>query len=231
MLKLLKENWADYTIQLFLVMLGIIIPFLIAKLIENSKDKELGKKYTEMLVSDLNEDLKLLEYNLKNIDQERKTLISFIEKVKDAGKIEESALKGVVDIIVKYYHFIPSTSTYNDLESTGNMKLVSDLKGRTTLFSYYRLSKLITKMEEAYEKETEGFLKPSILKHFPVRRLKQYEFAFGNNSKFPINLEEINNDVNFDNVLLIKTDLLNNLRIMYENLIKLNRDVVTNLTK
>jgi len=134
MLKLLSENWADYTIQLFLVILGIIIPFLISKLIENSRDKKLGKKYTEMLVSDLNEDLKILDINLKSIDQERQALINFIENVRDVGKIDENALKCIVDIIVKYYHFIPSNSTYNDLESRGNMKLVSDINGRKTLF-------------------------------------------------------------------------------------------------
>ena len=231
MLKLLKYKWKEYTIQLFLVMFAIVIPFAISKCNDNLKDNKLGEKYVDMLLADLDEDINLLEIIYKNLDTERKDLISFVEKLNINGKTTEKELKEIVPKMVKYYHFIPSSSTFNDLVSTGNIKLVSDIQGRKGLFRYYRLSQFINRMGESYEKETEGFIKPSILKHFPVRRLPQYDFMFRASPKFPIDLNIISNDINFENAILIKIDLLNNLRLKYESLIELNREAVRNLQK
>lgn len=67
MLSILKKKWKEYTIELFLVMIGIIIPFLIYKCNDNLQTHKKAKVYQTMLHSDLNDDLKVLQINCDNI--------------------------------------------------------------------------------------------------------------------------------------------------------------------
>lgn len=129
MIKLMKKKWKEYTIELFLVMLGIVIPFLIYKINDNCRKNKQSKEYTQMLILDLNEDLKILVSNLDSINSDKKCIIQYLTI--DSSKIPiqsvELQIKSLVTKIVKYYHFIPMNSTFKDLESTGNISLIKSI--------------------------------------------------------------------------------------------------------
>ena len=229
LLKLLKKNRNEYIIELFLVMLGIIIPFLIYKCSDNITERELEKTYKTMLITDFKSDSKLLTFNHNNIVEDQKKIFTFLEAINNENSINIEELKKIIPRLVKYYHFIPNNSTIKDLTSTGNLKIIRDLETRQKIFDYYRLAELINRIETSYELETENYIKPTILKYFPIRNLKQYDFEYKQNIKFPIDLNALENDVHFENVLLIKNDLLNNLRETYKSLIELNNKTILSL--
>ena len=228
MIKLMKKKWKEYTIELFLVMLGIVIPFLTYKINDNCRKNKQSKEYTQMLILDLNEDLKILVSNLDSINSDKKCIIQYLTI--DSSKIPiqsvELQIKSLVTKIVKYYHFIPMNSTFKDLESTGNISLIKSISAKRSLFQYYRLAELELRMEDSYGQEIEQYLKPAILKSFPIRRLSQYDFWYERSPRFPIKIDEITNNVDFENCLLIKIDHLNNMMLIYQALIEANKSTI-----
>lgn len=231
MIELLKDKWQEYTIELILVALGITIPFIIAKIIDNIKNKRLEKTYIELLIQDLTNDLNVLKTNLNNVEADRLKLIELIEEINETNQINKEKLRNSIPIITRYYNFIPLNTTFKDLESTGNIKIIENINKRKPIFEYYRFINLLSRMEKTYQQETEITLKPTILEFFPVRRLSQYDFLYKESYKFKLNIDNFTDNVKFENVLLIKTDLLNNLRIKYEKLINLNNKALDELKK
>jgi hypothetical protein len=181
-----------------------------------------------MLILDLNEDLKILVSNLDSINSDKKCIIQYLTI--DSSKIPiqsvELQIKSLVTKIVKYYHFIPMNSTFKDLESTGNISLIKSISAKRSLFQYYRLAELELRMEDSYGQEIEQYLKPAILKSFPIRRLSQYDFWYERSPRFPIKIDEITNNVDFENCLLIKIDHLNNMMLIYQALIEANKSTI-----
>lgn len=100
------------------------------------------------------------------------------------------------------------------------------ISAKRSLFQYYRLAELELRMEDSYGQEIEQYLKPAILKSFPIRRLSQYDFWYERSPRFPIKIDEITNNVDFENCLLIKIDHLNNMMLIYQALIEANKSTI-----
>ena len=124
--------------EIVLVVIGILIALSINNWNENRKEKKLAKTYLENLKLDLETDINALELALKDLnffEKEGYYSLNVLE-----GKIEEiDTVKFLKSLILNnHYHLHqPSTSTYEDLISSGNIKLLQNNDLKIELSKYY----------------------------------------------------------------------------------------------
>lgn len=142
-LKLLGEGKLNKYIlyavgEILLVVIGILIALQINNLNEVKKEQNLANTYLENLKLDLKADINALELALTDLNFFEKegyySLHILEEKIKEIDTIK--FLKSLV--FNNHYHLHqPSTSTYEDLISSGNIKLIQDNELKVELSKYY----------------------------------------------------------------------------------------------
>jgi hypothetical protein len=141
--KLLSENkvskYLIYAIgEIVLVVIGILIALQINNVNENKKEIKLANTYLENLKLDLKSDIKALKLALTDLDFYEKKGYYSLNVLE--GKVEKIDTIEFLKSLVwnNHYHLQqPSTSTYEDLISSGNIKLISNNDLKVALSKYY----------------------------------------------------------------------------------------------
>jgi len=133
------SKYIKYAIgEIVLVMIGILLALQVNNWNEKRKEQLKEAIYLERLQENMATDLIQLDLNIK-----------FYTKVFDYGSLalsyaEGDELKNITnwDILISFFHasqiwpFIPTTSTYEELKSSGELSLIQSIKLRNSL-SYY----------------------------------------------------------------------------------------------
>jgi hypothetical protein len=124
--------------EILLVVIGILIALQINNLNEEKKENVLAGTYLENLKLDLKADLKALENASNDLDFYEKEGYYSLNVLE--GKIQNIDTVKFLKSLVwnNHYHLHqPSTSTYEDLISSGNIKLVKNNDLKVALSTYY----------------------------------------------------------------------------------------------
>ena len=132
-------KYARYAIgEIVLVVVGILIALSINNWNEEKKEKKLANTYLENLKLDLKADIVALEEALKDLNFYEKEGYYSLDVLE--GRIEEiDTIKFLKSLVWNnHYHLHqPSTSTYEDLISSGNIKLLMNNNLKVELSKYY----------------------------------------------------------------------------------------------
>lgn len=132
-------KYSRYAIgEILLVVIGILIALQINNLNEEKKEKKLGVKYLANLKLDLMSDIKALDLALTDLNTYEKKGYYSLNVLE--GKINEiDTIKFLKSLVWNnHYHlYQPSTSTYEDLISSGNIKLIENNDLKVALSKYY----------------------------------------------------------------------------------------------
>lgn len=197
--ELLLEMWPAYLIEIVVIIVGIWITFAVEQWRDNSKEAALEKVYQKNLLADIGADQQSLKYSIDNtriILADGNQLLSFI-KQPNANAI--SPLKADSDLqnILSRPKFITSDATFSDLKSSGNLRLLKDIRLKNLLFSYYSAAQTIKEAQDAEQQATVVITGPYFFKHF----------AMGNIGNHGINisqLKSLSSDAEFGNNLLLR---------------------------
>ena len=124
--------------EILLVVLGILIALQVNNLNEGKKEKRLAEQYLANLKLDLMSDIKALELALRDLNLYEKKGYYSLHVLE--GKIKEiDTIKFLKSLVWNnHYHLHqPSTSTYEDLISSGNIKLIENNELKVGLSKYY----------------------------------------------------------------------------------------------
>ena len=122
--------------EFLLIVTGVLVALAVETALEEREDDKLRSEYISRIKTDVAADKKAIEFR-----------IDFFEKVskfsRDTLDWAESDLPVDKDVLLASFYaaeiwpFLPNVSTYQDLQSTGNIRLLDDIELRTSLVSYH----------------------------------------------------------------------------------------------
>ena len=141
--RLLTENkFSKYLLyavgEIVLVVIGILIALQINNWNESRKSEKSTKVYIARLIEDLKSDTLMLSNHIKQANNKFK-LSKEIKLIHDNHNLLTDTIAFVVKLQAVGRLDLPaiSTNTFDDLKSTGNLKLIKDFEVSESIRSYY----------------------------------------------------------------------------------------------
>jgi hypothetical protein len=150
--KLLSENkfrkYLLYAIgEIILVVLGILIALQINNWNEAKKSKAQETLYLNRLLSENKQDIIAFNNNIKELQKGMESVENFSKALKKETTNDSTLIKSANDYF-KYGSIYPifysSSSTFDDLSSTGNLKVISNTGLRDSIVQHYANHKFVT---------------------------------------------------------------------------------------
>ena len=136
--------------EIVLVVIGILIALQINNWNENRKQRILERQYLERLVHDLQRDTTYYAGRISGAEQVVLHLDSFLTEMyiplsgpDDVDRIMKHSAFGTDDLNLK-------KSTYQELTSTGNMNIFSELSTKESVLEYYQLGEELSSQIAEY---------------------------------------------------------------------------------
>lgn len=187
-----KQDWFIVVIELLVVIVGLMMAFEVDRWREDMGEKKLERVYTQRLIDDIESDIPKLEYAIQLADM-RKSFVELLMAVAEnpavAAEQPTSFLLAVDQAAFTYSPPLRRT-TFDDLRSTGNMRLMHDQDMKTKLHDYYSFdeSQLQFRSLDLSVEFHHFELSNGILSNRQVRFLQDRWLLVG-----PDNLEEMKN--------------------------------------
>lgn len=141
--KLLSENkFSKYLLyaigEIILVVIGILIALEIDSWNQNKKDRKLEKQYYCRLLEDVKQDYSNYEYSLEllnvRIDANNTMIQTLLDDTLPLDSITPNLLKSVK---FSNRNYRATTDALEDIKSSGNLNILTDLSIKNKLASYY----------------------------------------------------------------------------------------------
>ena len=141
-----RQDWPTVTVEFFLVVLGVLLALQLDNWNERRKDRALFQDYLVQLQADLREDIKQAERRIeasRSLDERASYLLSVIEG-KAPQPVDQNRLVSAVLTAGYAYLDLVNRQTYDELISTGNLRLFPDTALKREVVSYYANQELGT---------------------------------------------------------------------------------------
>ena len=138
------SNFKKYILDFIVVFLGISVSFGLNNLNEKSKDRVSENNYYENLLEDARQDLLNLENQIMVCEQRLNASNDILILVQNNSSIQEIVSNSFKAVREMSNHFKPVDATYEDLKSSGNLKLIQDNSLKVKILNYYSSLKGIT---------------------------------------------------------------------------------------
>lgn len=122
--------------EVFLVVVGILIALYISDWTEQQKNKEAEKQYYSRILEEFRLDELLIEEMKTKADERIQISKELLLKLHNRSATKTELMNGFLKAS-RSDNYEPHQQTYNDLQSSGNMKLLTDLELKNTLIQYY----------------------------------------------------------------------------------------------
>ncbi len=140
----LENRFSKYMLyaigEIILVVIGILIALQINISNENQKLKKQERDYLNRLIEENKKDLTTFNLEIKRLQNNNIKIKLLSEALIDRTFSDTLLIQRVSDYMIYgslYPVFNPSTSTYKDLASTGNLSLVKDTELRDKIVGHY----------------------------------------------------------------------------------------------
>jgi hypothetical protein len=144
--------------EFFLVVLGVLAALMVDTWIEQRNDDNLRQEYLARLADDLEADRQSLEYRILFFTSVHSFGLQTLERLRSDGPVDQVAILAAY-YASENYTFFPIRNTYEDLQSTGNIRLLDDIELRLALASYHSKGAVAqTNLAESYRKLVRGVI-------------------------------------------------------------------------
>ena len=133
----MASNFKKYALDFIVVFLGISVSFGLNNLNEKRKDRVSEKNYYENLLEDARQDLSNLENQIMVCEQRLDASNEILILVQNNSSIKEIVSNSFNAVRQMSNHFKPIDATYEDLKSSGNLKLIQDNSLKNEILNYY----------------------------------------------------------------------------------------------
>ncbi len=135
------SKYIKYAIgEIILVVIGILIALQINNWNENRKYRNQEKQYINRLLIENKKNITTFTNEIKRLEKNNLTIKKFSNALNTKIYSDSLLIQMANDYMIfgsVYPIFSPSTSTYKDLSSTGNLNLIEDTKLREQIVGHY----------------------------------------------------------------------------------------------
>jgi hypothetical protein len=135
-----SKNWSQAFFELLVVAVGILMAFQVDRWWEARHERETEQQYIDRLIGDLESDVENLEGGVVAAEFR----LSLARLLMDVAESPELATQSPVDFVIAIeqaaFTYTPAltSNTFDELRSTGNLRLLRDAGLKNSLFDYYR---------------------------------------------------------------------------------------------
>lgn len=135
-LRSIFKNRGGLIAEFVLVVAGVLVALAVDTAIEDRRDKQLRDKYIERIQADVEEDRQALEHRIEFFSDVQGFTEQFIDWLNSDDPVSNEVVLAAF-YAAEVWPFIVKGHTYQDLLSTGNIRLIDDINLRTSLASYH----------------------------------------------------------------------------------------------
>ncbi|MGD9899768.1 MAG: DUF6090 family protein [Calditrichaceae bacterium] len=212
-----KINWSNYVIELFVVIFGVTIAFMLNSWYESNKSRELEKKYLQGFADDMTNDYVELDSIISSGELKINKVNRLLILLKHEPVDSDSVLTIFAEMAM-FSPFDPNTTTYESIKSSGNLGVISNFYLRSALIRYYQTLNEKKYIDEIFSSYLNDFIIP-----FALKNIDFVENQFVSESVF--------RDYKFRNLTIGYIRLIDQNTQFYKRLYKVNSDVKVLLTK
>jgi len=134
-----KQDWFIVLIELLVVVVGLMMAFQLDRWWEDIGDKKLERVYIQRLIDDIESDIPKLESAIRLADMRKDYAELLMDVAGNPAVAAQQPASFLVAVDQASFTFSPALrkATYDDLRSTGNMRLIRDPEIKTRLHDYY----------------------------------------------------------------------------------------------
>ena len=126
--------------EIILVVIGILIALQINNWNEDKKNRNQEALYLHRLLKESEKNVSIFTNEIARLEKNNNTIKELSNKLKEKKSTDKQLIKSASDYMISgslYPIFNPSTSTYKDLSSTGNLSLIKDTELREQIVKQY----------------------------------------------------------------------------------------------
>ena len=125
--------------EFVLIVVGVLVALMVEAGLESRKDDQLRDEYLSRIKMDLQSDKTALEDRIEFFGDVRNFSQDVVRWLDDDTEVDQELLLASF-YAAELWPLTPNTSTYLDLHSTGNIRLLEDIDLRTSMAVYYNKS-------------------------------------------------------------------------------------------
>lgn len=134
-----RQDWFAVFVEILVVIVGLMLAFQLDRWWEQRGDRAQEGQYIQRLIADVEADIEGLEFALElqtiRLDM-AELLMAVVAEPEEASRRPVEFL-GAVSQSTYIYTPIPTSHTFDDLRSTGNMRLLRNTDFKNLLHDYY----------------------------------------------------------------------------------------------
>ena len=135
-----QQDWFVVIVEVLIVIVGLTLAFQADRWWEERGERKLEVVYVKRLISDIESDIPQLENAIK-FAQMRKDFVELLMAVaQDPSMATRQPTSFLVAVDQASFTYTPTLNqnTYEDLRSTGNLRLIRNLEVKNQMHDYYR---------------------------------------------------------------------------------------------
>jgi hypothetical protein len=210
-----RISWHKYILELLVVFLGITLAFMMDSWKETRKDVELEQKYLHSFQSDLQKDAEGLTSIVNDCDTTLTILDNFIPLLGTDDLIADST-GTVLNKMASYNSFYPELATYESIKNSGNLGLISNYELKEEFVKYYQMLHEKNLVDEVYALFLSEYILPFFFAQVDMIRGQYMD-------------QNTVEDKEFSNLVLGFTQLLQQKRDIYNDILEANKALAESL--
>ena len=234
---ILNKNFNKYFLYVLGEIVLVVIGILIALKIDNqNKFKENSKKeilYLQSFQVDLRKDIGLIKAQL----QRKEFLFSELEEVfhvfpdlQNRSEKELLEISNRITLIASQNIFVCSCSTFEAIQNTSDIQVITDFSLVQLLFNYYTHLNIIFAHDELSNQYIRNIVEPYIYEKLELRSIDYIaEWYQNDNRKFEKQLSDIYSDYEFENILIGSRDRTESYLDIYKMALMLAEEIYLRL--
>lgn len=122
--------------EFVLIVVGVLVALTVETALEDRRDSVLRDEYVERIRSDAEQDRQALEFRIEFFRDVQVFAQQFLDWLDANAPLDKETVLAAF-YAAEVWPFVANQSTYQDLLSTGNIRLIDDIDLRTILAAYY----------------------------------------------------------------------------------------------
>ncbi len=122
--------------EFVLIVVGVFAALMLETMMSERNDGELRAEYLSRIETDIITDKRAFKYRLEFFTAVQQFSQDFIDWMQSDAPVDQDVLLAAF-YAAEVWPYVPSMSTYQDLQNTGNFRLIDNIDLRTSLFYYY----------------------------------------------------------------------------------------------
>ncbi len=234
---ILSKKYKIYFLYIFgeiaLVVIGILIALQIDSQNKVKEDRKKEILYLQSFQEDLRKDIGLIKDQL----QAKEFLFSQLEEVfYEFPDLQYRSEKELLEIsnrlalITSQFNFVCSCSTFEAIQNSSDIQVITDFSIVQSLFNYYTFSHIISTHDELSNQYIRNIVEPYIFKKLELRSIDYVAEWYENDSrKFETQLSDIYSDYEFENILIGSRDRTESYLAIYKRALLLAEELYLRL--